>query len=215
MTIRAVICDIGGVLELGRDGVEPMLASQAMIDAWEKRLGLADGELGARLAAMNRRLADSERCGSLGQISEKEYEQELANSTGMGDDELALFIQEQWDLYLGELNSELAGFLAALRPRYRTALLSNSFVGAREREEERYRFSEIADLIIYSHEVGIAKPDRRIYEIACDKAGVAPQDCIFLDDAPVNCVAAFDFGMHTVLFRNNAQSIEELMSLLG
>ncbi len=38
---------------------------------------------------------------------------------------------------------------------YRIALLSNSFVGARSREQEHYHFAEMTDLIIYSHEVGL------------------------------------------------------------
>lgn len=52
---------------------------------------------------------------------------------------------DMWDEYLGTANTELTDYLAGLRPRYRTALLSNSFVGAREREEARYGFDELTE----------------------------------------------------------------------
>ncbi len=86
-------------------------------------------------------------------------------------------------------------YFSSLRPRYQTALLSNSFVGARKREQEHYHFAEMTDLIIYSHEVGIAKPERRIFELTCERIGVQPEDVIFLDDSayfPQWLLAAID-----------------------
>jgi FMN phosphatase YigB (HAD superfamily) len=64
------------------------------------------------------------------------------------------------------LNAELSTYFSSLRPCYQTALLGNSFVSARSREQERYHY-----LIIYSHVVGIAKPERRIFELTCERLG--------------------------------------------
>lgn len=71
----------------------------------------------------------------------------------------------------GTLNAELAAYFGSLRPRLQTAILSNSFVGAREREQAAYGFANLCDFIVYSHEVGIAKPDPRIYQLVCGRAG--------------------------------------------
>jgi epoxide hydrolase-like predicted phosphatase len=101
-----------------------------------------------------------------------------------------------------------------LRPRYQTALLSNSFVGAREKEQERYQFEELVDLIIYSHEVGIAKPDRRIFEMTSERLGVQPAEMIFLDDHERPLVAARQLGIHAILFQNTAQAIADIEAVL-
>ncbi|MFI5276643.1 MAG: HAD-IA family hydrolase, partial [Ktedonobacterales bacterium] len=109
---------------------------------------------------------------------------------------------------------ELAAYFISLRPRYTTAFLSNSFVGAREREQAARGFEDMADLIIYSHEIGVAKPDARIYALTCERLGVQPAEVIFLDDAPSNIVAARDFGIHGVLFQDNTQAIGAIEALL-
>jgi putative hydrolase of the HAD superfamily len=112
------------------------------------------------------------------------------------------------------LNVELADYFRGLRPPYLTGIISNSFVGAREREEALYRFSELADPIIYSHEVGIAKPDPRIYALTCERMGIQPTEMIFLDDAERCVEGARALGIHGVLFRDNAQAIADINALL-
>src|SRR5262249_14936475 len=152
MAIRAVVFDIGGVLEITpRTGWD---------QKWEARLGLQPGELAARLH-------DVWAAGDYSEISEADVGRRSGEILGLDQAQVADFMQDLWDEYLGELNVELAAYFAGLRPRYRTGILSNSFVGAREKEQERYGFGDMCDLIIYSHEEGMKKPDRRIYELTC------------------------------------------------
>ncbi len=119
-----------------------------------------------------------------------------------------------WDIYMGNPNEELIAWFRALRPRYRTAILSNSFVGARDHEEERYGFTSMVDLAIYSHEEAFRKPDPHIYQIAVERLGVAPAEIVFLDDVPENVAAARAAGIQAILFTNNAQAISDLEALL-
>jgi epoxide hydrolase-like predicted phosphatase len=114
----------------------------------------------------------------------------------------------------GTLNTELAIYFGGLRPRYRTALLSNSFVGARQREQERYRFGDITDLIVYSHEVGMAKPDPRIYRLTCERLGVRPEHAVFLDDRAECVDGALQTGMRAILYEDNEQAIADLEAAL-
>jgi hypothetical protein len=65
-----------------------------------------------------------------------------------------------WREYLGTANKELIDYARRLRPRYRTGILSNSFVGARQREQAAYGFEDLVDEIVYSYEVGMSSPIR-------------------------------------------------------
>ncbi len=199
MAIRAIVFDIGGVLEITPD--------LGLTEKWERLLHLKPGEL-------NERMASVWHDGSLGLCSEGQVLRSLKDNLGMHQAQVDAFMQDLWEEYLGELNIELAAYFSSLRPHYRTALLSNSFVGARSREQERYHFDQITDLIIYSHEVGIAKPDRRIYELTCERLGVQPAEMIFLDDNEGHLKAAREFGIHTILFQNTAQAIADIEALL-
>ena len=200
MTIRAIVFDIGGVLE-----INPETGWQAK---WEKRLQLDLGEVFDRLILMG-------KDGSLGTCSEQEWVDGLRKTTGMSQTQTEEFMADLWHWYLGTLNYELAGFFASLRPRYQTAILSNSFIGARAKEQEAYRFHEMTDQIIYSHEVGLAKPDLRIYELTCQRLKRQPDEIILLDDAEPNIAAALEYGMHGILFKDNAQAIADIQACIS
>ena len=115
---------------------------------------------------------------------------------------------------VGTLNHDLATFFADLRPRYRTGILSNSFVGAREREQALYGFEDVCDVIVYSDEVGWLKPDPRIYHAVCEQLRCAPEEAVLVDDVPANIDGARAVGMHGVLFTDTAQTIADLKSLM-
>lgn len=199
MAIRAIAFDIGGVLEITAD--------TGMTEKWEQRLHLKPGELSQRMASVW-------RDGSLGKCAEEYVQQSLKEIIGMDQAQVDAFQHDLWEEYLGELNVEMADYFSSQRPRYQTALISNSFVGARTREQERYHFDEMTDLIIYSHEVGIAKPDRRIYELTCERLGIQPPEMIFLDDHERPMAAARECGIHAILFQNTAQAIADIQAVL-
>ncbi len=202
MTIRAIILDIGGVLEITPD---PQLAG--VIDRWSERLQLNLGELLERSEILS-------TGGTFGACTEEEWWRELRAVTGMDQVQCNEFMADFWVEYLGELNVELAEFIASLRPRYKVALLSNSFLGAREREQARYHFQDMTDLIIYSHEAGLAKPDRRIYQLTCERLDLPPHEALFLDDYEPNVVAARELGMQAILFDDTRRVIAEVHALL-
>jgi epoxide hydrolase-like predicted phosphatase len=200
MPIRAVVFDIGGVLEI--------TPRTGWVEKWEARLEYAPGTLGRQLGA-------AWRPGAVGEISEAEVYRRTAEILGADAEQVHALMEDMWAEYLGTLNVELVEWCRGLRPRHRTAILSNSFVGARAREQERYGFEELVDLTVYSHEVGLAKPDRRVYALTCERLGVLPEETAFLDDFEPWVEAARDFGIHAVLFRDNAQVIAEIDSLLA
>jgi len=118
--IEAVIFDIGDVLE-----VNPRTG-------WRER---SARQLGLSLDAFDQRLGEIWAAGAIGTASLKEIESRTAAALGVDDAIVAALMNDVWSEYIGTLNPELADYFKRLRPRYRTGLLSNSFVGAREREE--------------------------------------------------------------------------------
>lgn len=197
--IKAVVLDIGGVLE--------WTPSTGHTERWEGKLGLAPGDL-------DRTMDDVWRDGRLGAISEEQVAAAFAERLRLSPGDVEAFLHGFWDEYLGTANTELIDWFAALRPRYRTGILSNSFVGARERERAAYGFEDLTDVLVYSHEVGVAKPDPAVYLLTCRRLEVSPEEAVFLDDRQGAVDGAAGVGMATVLFRDNGQAIAEIEALL-
>ncbi|WP_050796050.1 HAD family hydrolase [Parafrankia sp. EUN1f] len=148
-------------------------------------------------------------------MSETEVVDAARARLGVSEDQLTSFWTLMWEEYLGKLNVELFEWFRGLRPRFRTGILSNSFVGAREREQERYGFADVTDVIVYSHEVGFAKPDPRVYALTCERLGVDPGGVVFLDDAPAAVEGARAAGWQAVLFGTTAQAIADVDACLA
>jgi len=53
--------------------------------------------------------------------------------------------------------------------------------------------------LIFSYEVQLAKPDRRIFEIALERLNAAPEQCAYIDDMQQNVAAARQLGMHGII----------------
>lgn len=197
--IRAVVFDIGGVLE-----INPDLGFRAK---WETRLGMDSG-------ALDQRLEDLWKKGSLGLITESVVRSEVRNRLGLGRSDTEEFFGDLWQEYLGLPNLEMLEFMSTLRPRFRVGILSDSFVGARRRESERYRFPELCDVLVYSHEVGLLKPDPRIYTLTSARLGVLPHRILFVDDSPHKVGGALEAGWQAVLHKSNNETLCRLRGLL-
>ena len=87
-------------------------------------------------------------------------------------------------------------------------------MGARERERDAYGFEDLCDVVVYSHEEGLEKPDPRFYRIVTDRLGVPPREAVFLDDHEECVQGARDVGMAAVLFGSNEQAIADLDAYL-
>ncbi len=191
--------DIGGVLEVIDDEVFPGPA--------EVRLGLAPGSIAGGLAALP---GDA----MLGEVTEDEVRAEWQRALALDDEQVDGLVEDYWRWYVGTLDRPLLEWFAAQRPARLTAILSNSGPGARERERH-HGFEDVTDDIVYSHEVGVAKPDPAAYELTARRLGVAPHEVLFLDDVEANVDAARLAGWHAVLHRDTATSIAAMQRLIA
>jgi putative hydrolase of the HAD superfamily len=105
-------------------------------------------------------------------------------------------------------------FLRSLRPRYKTALLSNAWGNLREVLDREWHVLDAFDQVIISAEVGLMKPDERIFSLALERLGVTPGEAVFVDDFAHNVEAARLVGLHAIHFRNAEQARAEVEQLL-
>lgn len=201
MTIRAVAFDIGDVLER----IDPI---QCFTQPWRDRLGMSEAAFEAALASV-----DPDRASRVGSLSEAELTRQYAAALGLSAAQTADFMADMWNWYCGELDTELVRFAASLRPGFRTGILSNSVDGARREEQARYQFEQLVDIVVYSHEVGVAKPDPRAFRLLCDGLGVQPDELVYLDDVPGHIDVARALGIHGIVHVSTPDSIAAVEAL--
>ena len=94
----------------------------------------------------------------------------------------------------------------------RTGLLSNSWGMA---DYPRHLFPGMFDVVVISGEVGMRKPEERIFRHATGLLGLDPGECVFVDDIQVNVAAAEAVGMTAILHTDPAATLTRLGGLLG
>ncbi|MDE3087830.1 MAG: HAD family phosphatase [Chloroflexota bacterium] len=200
MPIRAVIFDMGGVIL--------RTESQQGRRKWESRLGLKERELaqivfGSEVSAR----------ASIGLGTDADVWKNVASILHLSDAQLEELERDFWS---GDrIDDALVQFIHDLHPRYKTAILSNAWSGARAAISNKYGLGAVVDAIITSAEEGVAKPDARIYRLAAERLGVLPGEAVFVDDVAENVDAARAVGMRGVQFKSTAQAIAEVRSHLN
>lgn len=95
------------------------------------------------------------------------------------------------------------------------ALLTNNVKEFGDAWRESFPVDELFPVVIDSSEVGMRKPDPRIYQLTCERAGCAPEAAVFLDDNADNVAAARALGIETVhVGRDTMLAIDELRAVL-
>jgi epoxide hydrolase-like predicted phosphatase len=99
---------------------------------------------------------------------------------------------------------------------YRTALVTNNIVEFREFWRPMVPLDELFDVVVDSSEVGVRKPDPRIFHLTLDQlGGVAPERSVFLDDYPGNVDAARRLGMYGIVVESDpGRALAELDRVL-
>jgi putative hydrolase of the HAD superfamily len=116
----------------------------------------------------------------------------------------------------GEVRPAMVEAVRRCSDRLVTGLLTNNFLVAGEGEGGRHGpILSLFDGIIESSRVGVRKPDPRFYEVACEKLGVEPVECVFLDDLGINLKPARALGMTTIKVVDPADALAELEAVVG
>ncbi len=107
---------------------------------------------------------------------------------------------EMWSSIFPSVTLIPDDLLASLRGRYRVLLLSNTNAIHFAYIQRNYSVMRHFDDFVLSHEVGVMKPQPRIYKEAIARAGCLPEQCFFTDDVPENVEGARREGMRAAQF---------------
>ena len=120
-------------------------------------------------------------------------------------------------LLAGAVRPQMVAALERLRGTYRQACLTNNVANGDggDRRPEVVEVMALFDLVVESSKVGVRKPERRFYELACEQLGVEPSECVFLDDLGVNLKPAREMGMTTIKVEDPDVALAELEQVLG
>lgn len=197
--IRAVLFDVGGVLFRFKD-VTPYRE-------WEQRLNLTEGEL-AKIVFSN----PISRLAMVGQSTPEEVWAEVQKQLALSMADLETLQVDVWRG--GAWDAELLEFIRSLRPAYKTGIISDAWSDARAMIKPFVNES-LFDVIIFSAEERLRKPEPEIYLRALAKLKFSPEEVIFVDDMPYNVEAARRLGMQAILFTDSTTVIQTIRQLIG
>jgi epoxide hydrolase-like predicted phosphatase len=199
-TITTIVFDVGGVLVRTEDRRPRTMLADAF--------GMTYSEL--EDVVFN---SDSGAAAQRGERTAAEHWEWVREQLGLKADEL----EPVRDAFFGGdvLDPEMIRFIRELGERYRLAILTNALDDARQALTGKFGLGNLFDPIVVSAEEKSSKPDERIFRIALERCGAAPEEAVFVDDFPENVRAARAIGMPTVWFRTRPQAIADLRKLLG
>ncbi len=197
--IRAVFFDLGGVIV--------RTEYQAPREYLAQRLGLSYEDL-VKAVFESR----TSRQASVGELDTEAHWEAVVRSLGLpaGQKEAV-----RTEFFAGDIvDRTLVDFLRSLRPQYKTGLISNAWPDLRGYITSQ-GFEDAFDHMTISAEVGVMKPEARIYQIALERAGVRPEESVFVDDFGENILGAQAVGMHAIHFSQPEGALEELKAMLA
>lgn len=188
--IRAVIFDVGGVLDLPGD----LAAEEADRLQLASRIGMEIEEMWGYLYR-----SEAWKLARTGQITDAAFWDRCLSPLGITEPADQAAFAQRLNLFK-EVVSAMRTLLDELYGRTRLAIISNASDTLEETLEERYQITHYFQIIINSARVGYAKPEREIYEIALDRLDLRPEETIFIDDQQHNVDAAAELGIQATRF---------------
>ena len=193
--IKAVIFDMGGV----------MLDWETPLKRFCESIGI-DRDLWEGAFAKHRPIA------ALGRMSADEYFQ-----TGLKELGLLNHWQKARAVVPGQFIKieETFSLIEELSGKYKLGILTNAFKGVNAEWDKIHPHRHHFQSIIDSSEVGLAKPDKRIYRLILRQLEISASESLFVDDLIENIAAAENLGMKTVHFTHPKKGVAKIKEILG
>lgn len=147
---------------------------------------------------------------NFGAISDADFHQAMADKIGIGIDRWHAAVQEA-----EQPDQTLLDYIEQLRPKYKTAILSNANHGTLERKFGAEVLNRYFDAVAVSADIGMIKPDPQIYEYVASQLDAELHECLFIDDRELFVDQARELGMQAVLYQTLPQTLGELKAILA
>jgi putative hydrolase of the HAD superfamily len=154
-------------------------------------------------------LNDLSHASDYGYISSTEYAEKISEIIGRPANEIVKLTRAQ-----RVRSDHMTKLVRSLRPRYKVAMLSNIGRGVINELFTPQELNELFDAVVLSSEVGMVKPNPEIYELVANQLGLLPEECVMIDDLPVNVTGAQMVGMSGVVCVSAKQCEVDLQALL-
>lgn len=198
--LKTVIFDFGGVLLRTHD--------RSFRHKWDEKLGL---ELGTFENFIFN--GPKGRQAQHGQVTWEAVWESAAKKFNLSEAEITAAKRE---FFSGDaLDVGLVDYIRRLKKHYAIGLLSNTWHRDGLTLLLQYGIANAFHFTLTSAEVGIMKPNPKIYRLALERAKVVPEEALFIDDMQANVLAARNLGIHGIYFVDPALALERLKALTG
>jgi epoxide hydrolase-like predicted phosphatase len=199
MSIKAVFFDLGGVIV--------RTEFQAPRQQLAERLGMEYDDLSKIVF-----YSDSGIKATTGEISSDAHWDSVLKRLKRPASQLAAIREE---FFAGDIvDRTLLDYVRSLRSKYKTGLISNAWSDLRDFIVKE-KFDDAFDTLIISSEVGAAKPEPKIFQIALEQFGVSPNEAVFVDDFLINIEGCEKVGIKGIHFENPETALQQLKKLLS
>ena len=198
MSIEAIILDIGGVIWLPPE--------TPLSEKWAARCSLDATTFDHIVYA-----SDWTEQALAGAITSEQMWANIGKSLKLPPSDLHELKQDYWE---GKWNTRLLDYFQTLKSDYKLGIISDAETGAREAVKEWVN-EDLFEVIVFSAEEGICKPDPRIFYSTLKRLGVKASATIFVDDRIRNVEGAKQLGMHAIQYENFSQLVSAIESCIG
>lgn len=154
-------------------------------------------------------LTDLSHSYDYGYIDQSDYFEQVGLLLGRSATDVETICQQQH-----VRDDSLIDVAKTLRRSHKIALLSNVGRGFIEGLFTQQELDELFDVVVLSNEVGMAKPNQEIYQLAAQRLELSPNECVMIDDSSENIEGAVRAGMYGIVYESMPFAMPQLTTLL-
>ena len=188
--IKTIIFDYAGVLT-------PTRNKQNFAQEDHKRFNLQPSELLDILYKQWDKTA-------IGEMSEKDYWKYIGEKLNINPDEIRDLVYAAFPI-----EERVIKIIDQIKDKYTLVMVSNQIEDWLEKVIDDNNLRNKFHYFANSYQVGVNKPDKRIFLAALEKSKSEPEEALFIDDSPENIKSAKELGLNTIQFKTYDQFLRE------